>query len=73
MLTSDHGNFEDLSHGKHTENRVPAVVIGQEATTFAQGLHDLTGLAPRIADRLTRGSTPQEVWPHMPHDERHKE
>jgi len=73
VLTSDHGNFEDLSHGKHTENRVPAVIIGQESAAFAQGLHDLTGLAPRIADWLTRGNAPQEVWPHMPHEERHEE
>ncbi len=72
VLTSDHGNFEDLRHGKHTENRVPAVIIGQGTVAFAQGLHDLTGLAPRIAAALM-GSTPQEVWPHVPHGKTDKE
>lgn len=72
VLTSDHGNFEDLSHGKHTENRVPAVIIGQGAADFAQGLHDLTGLAPRIAALLMAG-TSQEIWPHMPDKKPHKE
>ena len=28
IITSDHGNIEDLSHGRHTFNRVPALLIG---------------------------------------------
>lgn len=30
MITSDHGNIEDLSHNRHTLNRVPALLIGAE-------------------------------------------
>ena len=28
IVTSDHGNMEDLSHGKHTENAVPTLIVG---------------------------------------------
>lgn len=43
VLTSDHGNLEDLSHGKHTRNAVPALIIGEARHIFAEGLTDLTG------------------------------
>lgn len=52
ILTSDHGNFEDLSHGKHTENPVPTVVIGRRKAEFADGLSDLSHLTPRILQML---------------------
>lgn len=45
VLTSDHGNLEDVSHRKHTRNAVPTLVIGQARHTFAEGLTDLTGFA----------------------------
>lgn len=35
VLTSDHGNFEDMSHTKHTLNPVPLLVLGNEAGRFA--------------------------------------
>ena len=52
IVSSDHGNMEDLSHGKHTTNDVPVVLIGEHKDHFSQGLHDLTGFAPRIARLL---------------------
>lgn len=52
LIVSDHGNFEEMHHGKHTENEVPAVVIGHEKARFAEGLTDLAGLVPRMADLL---------------------
>lgn len=50
LLTSDHGNIEDLSTRRHTESKVPGLVIGaQEARKrFVEGLTDLTGIAPAI-------------------------
>ncbi|MFW5691620.1 MAG: hypothetical protein ACOCXZ_03875 [Chloroflexota bacterium] len=51
IITSDHGNIEDLSHGKHTENDVPGVVIGSQHDAFA-GAQTLADLAPRIAGLL---------------------
>jgi 2,3-bisphosphoglycerate-independent phosphoglycerate mutase len=48
VITSDHGNMEDLSSRHHTENDVPTVVIGQARHLFADGLHDLTGITPGV-------------------------
>ena len=56
IITSDHGNMEDMSHGKHTENDVPTVVIGQDCEAFAEGLRDLTDYVPRMNRLLLHSS-----------------
>lgn len=50
VLTSDHGNMEDLSTRRHTTNPVPCLLIGSLAARrdFEAGLRDLTGVAPAI-------------------------
>lgn len=50
VLTSDHGNLEDLSTRRHTFNPVPCLLIGSPASRrdFGAGLRDLTGVAPAI-------------------------
>jgi hypothetical protein len=50
LLTSDHGNMEDLSTRRHTDANVPGLVIGSQAARemFVEGLTDLTGIAPAI-------------------------
>ena len=48
VITSDHGNLEDLSHRHHTSNDVPTVAIGAARQLFADDLHDLTGIAPGV-------------------------
>lgn len=48
VITSDHGNMEDLSVRKHTQNDVPTVAIGAARHLFADGLHDLTGITPGV-------------------------
>ena len=50
LITSDHGNLEDLSTRKHTRNPVPALVIGAPALRdrFIQELHDLSDITPAI-------------------------
>jgi hypothetical protein len=50
LVTSDHGNLEDLSTRRHTHNLVPALVIGSrpQREDFAVSLTDLTGVAPAI-------------------------
>ncbi len=52
LITSDHGNMEEIGSRKHTENDVPTVIIGAEKTQFAQGLVDLAGLVPRMTAAL---------------------
>jgi 2,3-bisphosphoglycerate-independent phosphoglycerate mutase len=57
VITSDHGNLEDLGHRHHTENDVPTVVIGAARHLFAEGLHDLTGITPGVLRVLRNGAT----------------
>ncbi|HEX2863874.1 MAG TPA: hypothetical protein VHN99_04850, partial [Deinococcales bacterium] len=51
VLTSDHGNFEDLSIKTHTTNPVPLAAVGPGAAAFA-GVRDLSGVAGALAAAL---------------------
>src|SRR5687767_8290036 len=50
LITSDHGNMEDLSTRKHTDADVPALVIGDKTARdeFTRDMKDLTDIAPAI-------------------------
>lgn len=50
LITSDHGNLEDLNSRKHTRNPVPALVIGdpKEREAFTRNLTNLTAIAPAV-------------------------
>lgn len=50
LVTSDHGNMEDLSTRKHTDANVPALIIGNKSAReeFARDMEDLTDIAPAI-------------------------
>jgi len=50
VLTSDHGNLEDLSTRRHTSNAVPCLLIGspENRQNFSTSLKDLTDIAPAI-------------------------
>jgi hypothetical protein len=50
LVTSDHGNMEDLSTRKHTDADVPALVIGNRTAReeFTREMKDLTHIAPAI-------------------------
>jgi hypothetical protein len=52
LITSDHGNMEDLSTRRHTDAKVPGLVIGKKHKSFTEGLTDLTGIAPRIKNHI---------------------
>lgn len=52
ILTSDHGNLEDLSVKTHTRNAVPTLLWGSGAADVAAGIRDLTDIAPAILRRL---------------------
>ncbi len=54
LITSDHGNLEDLSTRRHTLNPVPALVIGaaQHRREFTRDLKDLSSVAPAILRML---------------------
>lgn len=50
LITSDHGNLEDLSTRRHTANPVPGLVIGARALRqkFCANLKTLADVAPAI-------------------------
>jgi hypothetical protein len=50
LVTSDHGNMDDLSTRKHTAADVPAFVIGNKIARdqFTRDMKDLTDIAPAI-------------------------
>lgn len=50
LVTSDHGNMDDLSTRKHTPANVPALVIGDKKAReeFTRDMKDLTDIAPAI-------------------------
>jgi 2,3-bisphosphoglycerate-independent phosphoglycerate mutase len=54
LITSDHGNMEDLSTRKHTLNQVPALLIGSSAHRryFSQQVSSIGDIAPFILDLL---------------------
>ncbi len=54
VLTSDHGNMEDLSVRKHTDNPVPALVIGRAEArrAFTANMHDISQVAPAIWEAI---------------------
>ena len=51
IVTSDHGNLEDLSTKSHTLNPVPLIAYGRGAAHFA-AVEDLTGVTPAIVRAL---------------------
>lgn len=52
LLTSDHGNIEDLSVRQHTLNDVPTLVWGKEKEFFAERIKTLADLTPAIIEKL---------------------
>jgi hypothetical protein len=52
LITSDHGNFEDMSIKTHTENKVPLIALGVKAQEMISGITDLTGITPAIVEVL---------------------
>ncbi len=53
LLTSDHGNMEDLSTRKHTAAHVPLLLLGDKnARNKFMNVTDLAGIAPAISELL---------------------
>jgi 2,3-bisphosphoglycerate-independent phosphoglycerate mutase len=56
IMTSDHGNLEDLSARNHTLNPVPTIVWGRLSQRIAARIRSLTDITPSIVDVLTKGN-----------------
>jgi 2,3-bisphosphoglycerate-independent phosphoglycerate mutase len=53
ILTSDHGNIEDLSSRNHTLNLVPTLVWGEHRDMVARRISTLADITPAIVEALT--------------------
>jgi 2,3-bisphosphoglycerate-independent phosphoglycerate mutase len=56
LITSDHGNLEDLSTRRHTSNQVPALLIGKSTTyhdKFVRKLKSIGDITPFINEMFT--------------------
>jgi hypothetical protein len=53
IMSSDHGNMEDLSRKTHTLNPVPLLVIGPHAAEF-RSIEDITGITPKLVRLLQK-------------------
>lgn len=60
LLTSDHGNIENLSVRNHTLNDVPTVVWGAHKDFFAEQIRTLANLTPAIVQVLTSEKQPNQ-------------
>ena len=56
ILTSDHGNVEDLSSRNHTLNPVPTLAWGLGRERVRTRVRDLAGITPTIIELLTKES-----------------
>ena len=54
LLTSDHGNVEDLSTRNHTLNPVPTLAWGRDRETAARKVRTLADITPTILEILSR-------------------
>jgi 2,3-bisphosphoglycerate-independent phosphoglycerate mutase len=53
ILTSDHGNIEDLSSRNHTLHKVPTIIWGSRRDRAADRIKSLVDITPTIVDLLT--------------------
>ena len=53
ILTSDHGNIEDLSARNHTLHQVPTIIWGAQREQVADRIKTLVDITPTIVDLLT--------------------
>jgi len=54
VVTSDHGNLENGSHGRHTLNPVPFLAWGAGAAALGRAVRRMTDVTPAIVDVLAR-------------------
>ncbi len=57
LLTSDHGNIEDLRARNHTLNQVPTLIWGEHRDSIAARISSLADITPAIVGALTKRVT----------------
>ncbi|HEY6805935.1 MAG TPA: alkaline phosphatase family protein [Pyrinomonadaceae bacterium] len=61
ILTSDHGNIEDLSIRNHTLNAVPTIIWGAQRQLIAARIQTLADITPAIVALLTENQKPDAL------------
>ncbi|MDK2800727.1 MAG: 2,3-bisphosphoglycerate-independent phosphoglycerate mutase [Clostridiales bacterium] len=56
IITSDHGNIEDLTVKTHTYNMVPTIIHGRNAEFFAKKIAALTDINPAIVELFSQNN-----------------
>jgi bisphosphoglycerate-independent phosphoglycerate mutase (AlkP superfamily) len=64
ILTSDHGNIEDLSSRNHTLHAVPTIVWGAQRERIAARIQTLADITPAIVALLTENQITNELSPN---------
>ncbi|MDI3534567.1 MAG: 2,3-bisphosphoglycerate-independent phosphoglycerate mutase [Thermosediminibacterales bacterium] len=57
LITSDHGNIEDLSVKTHTLNKVPTILLGLGAAEVSRRISSLEDITPSLIDALKHFSS----------------
>ncbi len=67
IVTSDHGNLEDVTRRDHTLNRVPLLMVGDISLRFGwdKALSDLTDLLPMVKKLLEAGGSDKRLAGEM--------
>jgi bisphosphoglycerate-independent phosphoglycerate mutase (AlkP superfamily) len=52
ILTSDHGNIEDLESRNHTLNKVPTLIWGRHRDRLSERICSLADITPAIIELL---------------------
>ena len=58
IVSSDHGNVEDCTHGKHTENPALTLLVGAEHRAWGEHVRALTDFVPLIKEFLNFSAPP---------------
>jgi len=56
LISSDHGNMEDVSVRTHTRNPVPTIIWGKDKEQFQQGIEKITDITPSLLSALSSAS-----------------
>ena len=52
VIVSDHGNLEDKTTRRHTRNKVPVLLFGDDHSSVAASINDLSDIAPALIKYL---------------------
>ena len=67
VLCSDHGNIEDLTTSRHTDNPVPLLVYGKNAPDYIP-VESITDVHGFIVDMMIKLNNPDKEFPEDPND-----